>query len=320
MTEPPEDQKGATEMMFCQARSHIGSFFARIIKGTLDVNTGDTNSFELVEQLITQAEGEIEEGYIRYCDAVDPLHFLTICSARSAIAAMRLRIRLAKVRNNDATHQQRLEAWQLSLKIMDTETAAYSNTALKRFAWHMRGFFVWGSIDSLIFALTSLRKNDELKPAVVETAWAKIEAMYSNHAELLDTKRDLPEALGRCTLDAWNVNPPRDHTPEPEFITTLRSMRRNRAQRVAAKQAPDPNAPTSELLDMTTVDQTTVDDANAMFTDFNGALELDPSQNMLMDTADDWIFWDSLIQEFQAQGDRVQSVPVQQQFAWQGQH
>lgn len=85
-----------------------------------------------VEPVINEAERELEEKYIRYCDVVNPLHFLTIGLARSATTAMRIQIRLPKVRNQTVTDAERRELFQLSQKIIDTVTAVYAHTSLKQ--------------------------------------------------------------------------------------------------------------------------------------------------------------------------------------------
>ena len=98
MTEAPEEQQGPTEMIFCLVRSCMGKFF---------VSTKKFNNHSEIEPVIDEAEKEVEEKYIRYCDILNPLHFLTVGFARSAITAMRMRIRLPKVKNKTATDAER---------------------------------------------------------------------------------------------------------------------------------------------------------------------------------------------------------------------
>ena len=113
MTETPEEQKGATEMIFCLVRSCIGKFFAKAGRSMHGANSWQFKDYNEVEQVISKAENEVEK-YIRYCDIVNPLHFLTVGLARSAITAMRLRVWLPKVRNQTVTDAERRELFQLS--------------------------------------------------------------------------------------------------------------------------------------------------------------------------------------------------------------
>lgn len=155
MNTTPEEQKGATEMIFCLARACIGKFFARSMQGKAK---GQFQHYNAAEPLIREAESELEEKYIRYCDVVNPLHFLTIGMARSAITAMRISTRLPGVRDEAATDMERRELFQLAHKIIDTDAAAYAHTGLLRYQWHFRSYWAYGSWDSLIYVLDSLRR------------------------------------------------------------------------------------------------------------------------------------------------------------------
>ena len=302
MTEAPEEQKGATEMIFCLARSCVGNFFARAGRSMHGADSSQFKDYNEVEPLISEAESEVEEKYIRYCDIVNPLHFLTIGFARSAIIAMRLRIRLPKVRNQTVTDTERRELFQLSQKIIDTDTAAYAHASLRRYQWHVRPFFAWGSWDSLIFVLTSLRRSDLLSPAETDAAWSRVEQVYNNHGELLESKGVLQIAVGRLTLKAWDANPPSSSVPEPAFITTLGSLRKVNLKSRAERQ--DSNATTldAKTETMSPIGPPPASDANALISgNLSGGMDLDVGNDFNLGTAD-WAFWDQLIQDYQAQG------------------
>ncbi|KAL9032623.1 MAG: hypothetical protein Q9214_007889, partial [Letrouitia sp. 1 TL-2023] len=227
MTETPEEQQGATEMTFCLVCSYVEKFFSRVGKAMESVRFRQFKDYNEVEPVISEAESEVEEKYIRYCDIISPLHFLTTVIARTAITAVRLQIRLPKIRNQTATDVERRELFQLSQKIIDTDTAVYAYTSLKKYLWYRRTFFfLWGSWHSLILILTTLRKSDVLSPAETDAAWRRLEQVYDNHGELLESKKALHIAVGRLALKAWDANPPSSSVPEPAFITTLRSLRK----------------------------------------------------------------------------------------------
>ncbi|KAI5924909.1 mitogen-activated protein kinase [Camillea tinctor] len=162
MTEAPEEQKGGTEMVFCLSRSCLGEFFAGARRRANGANSGLLKDYQDAELLISEAENEVEEKYIRYCDIVNPLHFLTIGLARSGITAMRLRVRLPRVRGPNATDAEQREAFELAQKILDTDTTAYAHAGLKKYRWYVRPFFLWGTWDALIFVLTTLWKRCNL--------------------------------------------------------------------------------------------------------------------------------------------------------------
>ena len=296
MTEKPEERKGATEMIFCLARSTVGNYFLRI--GMLMQRAGgDTEQSQALDQdiemLINEAETEVEEKYIRYCDVTDPLHFLTVASARSAITAMRLRSRLAKSKNQSITDSDKKEMFHLSQKIMDTDAAAYAHTSLSQYMWHVKSFFVWGSWDSLVFVLTTLRNSDLLSLDETTAAWKRVEQMHINHHELLESNQALHVALRRLTLSAWDHNPQSKTSSEPAFITTLRlkvtssirgksksSLLNTAAEGVAL---PDLFSPSRE---------------SHVFNNVGDDIELGQSDAFDIDTAD-WEFWDRLIKSYQ---------------------
>jgi hypothetical protein len=129
MTEAPEQQPGATEMSFCLARLTVARFLAKASE-TMRV----VEDYNVIDSVISEAERDVEERFIRYCDMVNPLHVLTSLLARSAITAMRVRARLPKIRTQSASTAERRELLELSQRIIDTDTAAYAHTGISKFS------------------------------------------------------------------------------------------------------------------------------------------------------------------------------------------
>lgn len=297
MTTAPQEQKGATEMIFCLARAGIGKFFAQSMRGTATEHSQHHSAFE---PLIREAECEVEEKYIRYCDITNPLHFLTIGMARSAITAMRIKIRLPRVRDQTATDAERRELFQLAHKIIDTDAAAYAHTGLQRYKWHVRSFWAYGSWDSLIYVLTSLRRPGLLSRDQVDNTWSKVEQVYGNHGDFLKSKQALHIAFRSLTLKAWHANPPGSSEPEPEFISTLRSQEEGKP---ATRVAQDGSKATTSGVGNDTIpgnDPNLAVDGSSNFDDISGGMGLDMSSDFNLDT-DDWMLWDQLIKNDQAQ-------------------
>ncbi|MCJ1410252.1 hypothetical protein MMC19_004337 [Ptychographa xylographoides] len=301
MTENPEAQSGATEMIFCLARSCVGRIIAGAGRPSLVADSRQFKDYNEIEPVIAKAEREVEEKYIRYCDIVNPLHFLTIGSARSAITAMRLRVRLPKVRNRTVTHAERRELFQLSQKIIDTDTAAYAHLSVKKYLWHVISFWAWGSWDSLIFILTSLWQSDLLEPEETDGAWSRVEQVYNNHSELLESKRALQIAVRRLTLKAWDANPARPSVPEPAFITRLRSLRKLNSESRAERQNNSATILDAKMGIVSPTGQFPAGDTNTLSGGVSGGMDLEIDNDFNLDTTD-WMFWDQLIQDYQAQG------------------
>ncbi|KAF4554119.1 Fungal specific transcription factor domain-containing protein 46 [Elsinoe fawcettii] len=294
MTEPPIEQKGATDMIFCLARACAGSVFAKAGRSLLIPGAPHDKSPAEMEAIITSAETEVEEKYIRYCDVVNPLHFLTIAISRSAISAMRIKVRFGRLRNSVSTESDRRELYQLALKTLDTDAAAHANAGVKKFLWHTRTFFAWGSWDSIIFILTSLQSPESvpLTQKQIDVAWDKVEQVYSDHSEFLELRQALYLAIGRLAVKAWDTHPRSSDVMDPLFITTLRNFRRS--ARANTSNTPDTKVDTV-LADQISPDKTFSTDAvPSGVSDF----KLDDNDFDLDNV--DWSFWDELVQGHQS--------------------
>lgn len=263
--------------------------------------TDQVQHYDAVEPLIREAEREVEEKYIRYCDVVNPLHFLTIGMARSAITAMHIKARLPRVRNQIAADEERKELFQLAHKIIDTDAAAYANAGLRRYQWHVRSFWAYGSWDSLIYVLTSLRRPGLLSHDEIDETWNKLEQVYNNHGDLLVSKQPLHVAFRSLTLKAWDSNAPSRRTPEPDFITTLRSRRKGKP---ATRAEPDDSGATTSNLGNDKMPRPGPDIAVAASSELDslsGEIGFDVNSDFSLDT-EDWALWDQLIRDESTQG------------------
>ncbi|SPQ25691.1 7af7ab83-10b3-4e93-a708-402ec278c1e0 [Thermothielavioides terrestris] len=277
---PAEQRRGATEMLLRPAGARAAAAAAAAVRQPwmfADVREAD--------RAIDEAEAGVEERFIRYCDVVDPLHFLTVCVARAGIAACRLRVRLPRARSEAATEEERREAWQLALKILDADAAVCLHAGLRKYRWYLRHFFVWGTWDSMIVVLISLaRRRDFLSAAEIDAAWDRIEHQYGNHDELAQSWRPLYLALGRLALKAWDANPPtrgKSGAPEPGFIAALRSACTRKKQR---KEGWGQNGEDTDTTPGLALDKSI------------GATDFDLSSSF--DVAGvDWVFWPELIQD-----------------------
>lgn len=226
MTHNPEEQKGASEMIYCLTKTELSNLYTRTGVETKDIGgTIQLKSGEELEMLIDKVENSIETKYLRYCDIINPLHVLVLGSVRSATNAARLRNRTSPLMNHTISDAERKQLCTLALKIIDTDCTLYTNPHLGKFQWKIKALFLW---DALMCILSSLAKVGFFPPAEHKRTWSKIADVYLNHAEILDTKTALHAAVGKLTLKAWAANPPIYATSEPDFVITLRSWRENR--------------------------------------------------------------------------------------------
>ncbi|KAK5116337.1 hypothetical protein LTR85_009309 [Meristemomyces frigidus] len=303
MTDPPDVQSGATEMIYCLTRACVGKSFLRARKPLHSAlaGSGQAKDFEQYEAVIVEAEREVEERFIRYCDIVDPLHFLSMCLARSAITAMRVRIRLPKARDQAVTDTERRELFHLAEKVLDTDAAACAHVGLRKYMWVAKPFFAWGSWDSVVFLSSNLgRGAGLLSTAETDGAWSRLMQVYHDHAELLDLKRALHVAVGRLTVKAWEVNPPSVSVPEPASIAALRSLLGRNSKVGAGRQSTDGAGTDGGTLTVPSLDAPPADDGTVLPGSLSSETDLDFGNDFGVDTAD-WVFWDKLIQDYQAQ-------------------
>ncbi|PYH81126.1 putative C6 transcription factor [Aspergillus uvarum CBS 121591] len=301
MTEAPREQQGATQMIFCLSRACVGRFFASMSPHLSSTGPWKFDSLPEAESVIGAAEREVEDKYIRYCDIVDPLHFLTVGLARAGITAMRLRVRLTRVRNQTATEAEMREVFHLAQKILDTDAAVSAHSGLERYRWHVRPFFLWGTFDSFISVLTTLwTRASVLSPVEVEGAWKKVEQVYCNHDELLGTK-PLYVALRRLTLKAWDAHAPSGTGTEPGFIATARSLRMAKSKAMEGTPAAIRNAK-DDRDDPAISRAPSATDLDAMLGPVAESIDGEMGDGINFDAVD-WAFWDQLIQYHQGYED-----------------
>ena len=238
MTEQPQEQKSATEMIFCLARMELSNFYART--GVQMKQAGGTIQFreaEDIERLINAVESLIETKFLRYCNILNPLHFLTTGIVRSATNTIRLRTRMPQLIKQSISDAQRKDLCGLAQTILDTNSAIYSNPNMTRFRWHMRAFFLW---DALLCILLSLAKVGFYTPLELNISWNKVAEVYGNYEELTKGKKSLHAYIGSITLKAWVANPPIDVSTEPAFITALRARAQAKVNKRQLASTPQP--------------------------------------------------------------------------------
>ncbi len=282
MTEMPVEQKGATDMMFRLSRTCIGKTFVKTGKMQSGGMGGNFDEAAEAEKTIQEAEREVEENYIRYCDVINPLHFLSMALARSGILSMRLRVRLCKMRNKTATDADKRETLHLALRILDTDNAVCTQAGTSKFRWLTQSFFLWGMWDALTFVLNGLWKEPTVFSAAdVNSAWERMAQVYQNHQEMLHSKQTINVAFRKLTLVAWEAHQQREESQglQPAFVAALREQQEKRRQRRAA-----------QLAAMSTPGGSSDTD---MFNWSSGASSESPFDFNIDDA--DWSFWDGLL-------------------------
>ena len=178
---------------------------------------------------LKEIEEILETKYLRYCDPTQPLHLLTMLTARLSMNTVRFLThhprRWASIEQTPLSERQLV--WEICIKLLEQYTMWQSNPQLKQFAWHAAYFRQW---PAFIHILDNLRANPQIAHA--EKAWQLIGSMYENNPDMvLETRKPIHVAVGNLCLKAHsareaalqnqNICPP----PTAEFILQLRRQR-----------------------------------------------------------------------------------------------
>ena len=261
MTEMPPERTGATDMIFCLMRYEMGAYFRKTGVAPTD---GLDQSFqenihkvspETKDQLVNNLQKLLEEKFLRFCDPLEPLHYLTSVAARTALSGMQLRAHHPRQyldRGVDMPQSERDLLFTLSIKILSYFCLVHSNPYLQGYLWHIKVYFQW---HALIFALSELRERktgDE-----VDKAWEMIWGVYKYNTQLLSNpKYVLHAAIISLTLKTWlareaELRRQNIACDTPETIEMLRALEARdgprKRQNTGAPAAPSMPTPSSSI-------------------------------------------------------------------------
>lgn len=139
MTQLPQDRAGPSEMIFMCLRYELGTF----LRKQLPSQEAGLMSFRgTKDEEIDALERLIEQKYLRFCDALYPLHYLTSIVARAACGTMRLITHHPCQYPDGGASMPREEKgmlFNLSIKIIKYEHLVRETKPLSKFLWHVEG-------------------------------------------------------------------------------------------------------------------------------------------------------------------------------------
>ena len=301
--EPPAEHTGATEMMFCLLRYEFGRFFkdsklgprgpTSAFDGAWQVLTTSEVSIAERDQTINELQEILESKFLRFCDPLNPLHFLCGALARSALATMRFKVHHPRGRGGQKIPTEELNMlFTSSLRIIEYDNLGHSTQSVQGFLWHIESYFSW---DPFIYLLTELRRRTT--GSEVERAWQQVDEAYQHHGEFLTMRSPLHDSVAVLAERAWNTRETelarrqgisQASVKAPNFITVLRSRRSTSAQQPGTYN-------TSESYQL--MEHTAGAQQVPGFADDGPDSEF-PSQPVELSPID-WAAWDTMIQEFE---------------------
>jgi hypothetical protein len=250
MKELPPPRETPTEMIFCMLRYEFGNFLKYKMdpeRGSVQMDWGEADDIPKLiaskDAALDKWESTLEEKYLRFCDPLDPLQFMTAMVARTALCGMRLRAHHPRQYPDGGASmpaEEKVKLFNWSLKAIQYDNLAFTTPMLRRYTWHVRSFFQYHAMVYLLVSMRSRRVGEE-----VENAWNVIELVFEHRPELLKRKQVIHAAVGLLTLQAWDareIELQRLGLPlnRPDFITKLQKLHASRQMPVVPKQMQPP--------------------------------------------------------------------------------
>ena len=210
MRGPPAIQGNSTEALFVVVRCELGEFvrhtvfhldFTNPALKPIAKNLHDGASPEGGE--LVKLEEMIENHYLKSCDPENPIHFMTIWTARTYLAKCRLlehhsRYSGSPVRQKEAQHDV---ATSLALRMLECDTRIMTSSLTKGFLWYNHLHFPF-------LAYIQITQDLRRRPVSGQArqAW---EVMSNNYEAWFDSqhREEGPffQILTRIILQAWDA-------------------------------------------------------------------------------------------------------------------
>lgn len=284
MKELPMEQGKISDSIFAVVRSALGdyvrhtAFFLKFTQPALLPIARLLPANGSVEAL----ERQIEDRYISFCNPDDPIHFLTVWTARGILARYRLfenytqRHRSAKGQVDALKTDAMLQACHM----LDCDTKLFSCPLAKPFRWSLRNQFPF---PAYLHIVQDLRSQPLAQHAV--RAWSAMSDNFQARFGFSDFfNNPITNLFNRTTYHAWEALEAvyieaGEHLVEPQIVTTIKQMLDNVEQEVrstdkaTADGCPISDIDTCQLLmsfGYEMLDDETVDSMGSPFDFFEG--------------------------------------------------
>ena len=192
------------QAIFAAVRSQIADF-VRHSSWYLDFNTPALKTLARKDQPAQDAfEEYIEEQYLQKCSPEDPLHAMTIWTARGLLAKNRMWDHLSKFPKPsiDQTDSERDVGVSHALRIIECDTKLLSSPSTRRFEWYTKTFSFF---PAYIHVIQDLRKRPMSTHAagawhIMSSDW---EARHHGAVEL--EGNPFFTMFSRIVLQAWEA-------------------------------------------------------------------------------------------------------------------
>jgi hypothetical protein len=209
MKEPPVAEDNATEAIFAVVRGELGDFIRHnhthleFLNPALKLIAKNHATFDSSPDVhLSNEEKLIEEKYLKFCNTDNPLHFMTINTARGYLA----KVNLLKNYTRTGTSQQQIKPQRddvisYALKILNCDTQLMTSPLTKGFIWYTELYFPFPAHFELI---QDLKRNPG--SGQVAQLWETIDANYISRLQWRKSSiNTLYRMLGKPLLQAWSA-------------------------------------------------------------------------------------------------------------------
>jgi hypothetical protein len=208
MRDTPQENNGATEMMFVLIRCHVADFLERsastntTFDGLWNRMTSITVTMDAKDKLIDELGVTIERRFLQHCDISIPWQLVCSRLGKAVIYMMRFMAHCTGYYNTGIARSSKDMLLDLAIYIIISQNMAYTTKEMQGFIWHVNLQFQW---KAFFFIISELRHRTG-GPEVVQ-AWKEVEKTFENRPSFDEQleKRVLPVAVSNLVLKAWDV-------------------------------------------------------------------------------------------------------------------
>ncbi|GAM89560.1 hypothetical protein ANO11243_075990 [Dothideomycetidae sp. 11243] len=197
----PSDRTGATEMTFCLFKYEISR---HMLNNDARFGAARPNGLQPAKQSLTDLEATLEEKFLKFCQPVVPVQFLTTIMARSLVCKLNQLAQHRRSRHHTDDAEQMTSAQlnttlSLATKSVQYDNLIHCNRSLAGYRWHVHFYFPWGAP---IFILKILASRPDWDTEM-QGAWRQIEELHEHHPEYSEADTVVHRIVNDLTLKAW---------------------------------------------------------------------------------------------------------------------
>lgn len=259
MKTPPAVHGTSTEALFAVVRSELGEFVRHsafhldFTNPALKTVAKDVQHGPVPEggELVT-LEKMIEDEYLKFCNPENPLHFMTIWTARGYLAKNRLVEHYSRYSKSSMqqTAAQRDAAFSQALSMLECDTKLMTSPLIKGYLWLVHFHFPFLAY---IHIVQDLRRRPIGEHA--EKAWEVMSANYE--ARFMNVEQDdnpFFKIYSRIVLQAWEAHEAmfrQSDKPlkQPRIVSDIKHKVTQRTPNAQNNIAEQPNGAVSMTID-----------------------------------------------------------------------